>query len=318
MMCLFIALLLSISTFAQEEQPEKTSVNTTAPVLQAPKWRLNYFSYYYAFQGERAAVTNLYDFDKITARLDFLNVNFALPKNWSLNVLFQHQDNYIETRFPRETNPLWKASNDRINGLADTYVTVLAPVVTAYPVFVTADFGVSLPTGAIDYKAVNLPGLEIYNLAYNAQLGSGTTDGLLGLTAIYMGADYQVGSRFFSNIRAGRNKFGYRLGNQYRWDTWLDYNFKNGFTPRIAGFYRYKDPIDGFDETRGNNPADNFFFNKQINWDISVALRYKKDVFQKLAISAEAGVPVAQANINVDNTFVRTQYYLNLGLNTAF
>jgi hypothetical protein len=314
-----LSMLVSFTALAQEESStEAAAISTPAPAIEAPKWRLNFSTYYFAFEGERGAVTNLYDFGDINTRMDFLNINYALPKNWSFNVLFQHFDSYIESKFPSTAWP-WAESNDRITGFGDTYFTTIAPLKIGYPVVITADFGLSVPTGAIDYNAVNLPGLESFHLAYNAQLGSGTVDGLAGATILYLQPNYQFGSRVFANIRTGINKFGYRLGNQYRLDMWYDYNFPNGFTPRLAGYYRYRDPINGFDETRGNNPADNFFFNKQINWDISVALRYQKALGKsKMSFNAEVGVPVAQKNINVDNSFVKTLYYGSLGLNAAF
>lgn len=322
MMTLFIALFLNFFSSAQDLDKENPTLQTAEVVVPAPPtWKLNYSQYFYSFQGERPAITNEYDFDKITSRMEFFNINYALPQNWSVNVLFQHFDNYIETLFPEagKLNPLFARSDDRIKGLSDTYITVVAPVSLGYPWVVTADFGVSLPTGNLDYKAVNLPGLEAINLAYNAQLGSGTVDGLLGGALLYLQPNYIWGARAFANIRTGTNKFDYRLGNQYRLDSWFDYNFKNGITPRLAGYYRYKDPVIGFDETRGRLAADNYFYSKQMNWDISAALKYQKSFYKsKLTFIAEAGVPIAQENINVDNSFVRTQYYVNAGLNAAF
>jgi hypothetical protein len=314
--------LLPAQCLYAEQQKSTASASVSTPIAQPvvapPKWRANFSSYYYSFEGKRAAVTNEYDFGKITSRLDFFNLNYSLPKNWSANLLFQHYDSYIETKFPNQTLPEYKQSNDRINGLADTYLTLIAPIKMSFPLILTGDFGVSLPTGSIAFKA-HLPGLEAFNLAYNAQLGSGTYDALAGLTALYLQPKYQLGSRLFANIRTGRNTFDYRLGNQYRADGWLDYNLGKGFTPRLVGYYRFRDAIDGFDKTRGKLAADEFFFNKQINWDISAALRYTKQFAgTSLALNGEAGVPLAQANINVDNSFVQTQFYVSLGLNAAF
>lgn len=323
MISVVLSLFVSLSAFATEASSEASTITpdvavvTPAPAIAPPKWRLSFSSYYYAFKGERGAVSNLYDFGDINTRMDFFNINYALPKNWSLNILAQHFDSYIESKFPSSPWP-WAESNDRIKGLGDTYFTLIAPVRIGYPFVITADVGFSLPTGGIDYKAVNLPGLESFHMAYNAQLGSGTVDALAGVTVLYLQPQYQIGSRLFSNIRTGTNKFDYRLGNQYRLDLWYDYNFSNGITPRLTGYYRYRDPINGFDETRGNNPADNFFFNKQINWDVSAALRYQKPLGKKLILQAEAGIPIAQRNINVDNSFVKTLYYGNLALNAAF
>lgn len=325
MILILFSVVLSFTASAQDIDKENPSVQTAEVVVPAaPKWRLNYSQYFYSFQGERGAITNDYDFDKITSRMEFFNINYALPNNWSLNVLLQHYDNYIETLFPNyaKINPNLGRSNDRIKGFSDTYVTLIAPVSLGYPWVVTTDFGVSFPTGGIDYKAVNLPGFESYNLAYNAQLGSGTTDGLLGTTVLYLQPNYVIGARAFANIRTGMTKFNYRLGNQYRVDGWFDYNFKNGLTPRLAGYYRYRDPVVGFDENRGQimaDTADRYFYSQQINWDISAALRYQKSFYKsKMAFVAEAGVPLAQENINIDNAFVRTLYYVNAGLNAAF
>ncbi len=313
------AVLHGARALAQDIDKESPSVQTAEVLVPTlPTWKLNYSQYFYSFQGDRASVSNDYDFDKITSRMQFLNVNYALPKNWSVNVLVQHYDNYIETIFPKFQNTAFARSDDRITGISDTYITVIAPVSLGYPWVVTADFGVSLPTGDIGYKA-HLPGLENINLAYNAQLGSGTVDGLLGGTLLYLQPNYMIGGRAFANIRTGQNKYEYRLGNQYRIDGWFDYNFKNGITPRLVGYYRYKDQIVGVDETRGRLEADNYFYSKQMNWDISAALKYQKNFYKsKLAFVAEAGIPIAQENINVDNSFVRTLYYVNAGLNAAF
>ncbi|MCB9072988.1 MAG: hypothetical protein H6623_05140 [Bdellovibrionaceae bacterium] len=301
------------------DEPAATPTVVTTASSTPPKLRATFSSYYYSFEGRRAAITNLYEFGKITSRLDFFNMNYALPNNWSLNLLLQHYDSYIETRFPFiKDDPTLDHSNDRIEGLSDSYLTVVAPITMSFPIMVTADFGVSIPTGSIAVKS-HLPKFETVNLAYNAQLGSGTYDALAGFTVLYIKTQYQLGSRFLANIRTGRNSFDYRLGNQYRLDGWFDYNLPHGFTPRLVGYYRFKDAIVGFDRTRGRLPGDNYFYHKQANWDISLALRYTKQVpSTSLAFNGEVGVPIAQNTINVDHSFVKTLFYVNLGLNAAF
>lgn len=319
---IFYGLLVFIfSTLSHADQNLSTapSVQTQTLPVRPPRITAQLTSYYLSFQGERAADSQLYDFGRISTRMELLNLGYLWTPKLSTQLTVQHFDSTFESLFPRASRPEWKSSKDRLVGLGDTNLTANYTLSAGLQSVVTGTLGVSLPTGSIDNKNT-LRGLESFNMAYNAQLGSGTYDALLGVTGLYFKPRYVLGTRAMATVRTGTNNNGYRLGNQYRLDTWFDYPLKHGFVPRLTAYYRHREGLNGFDTNRGKNSADNFFYNTQINWDVSAALQYKYTwkTTSPLTVIAEVGVPLAQDNINVDNSFVAALFYASLGLSSAF
>lgn len=315
-----ITFILTVATWADDTQATPSVVAKASDIVPAtPNWKVNLMSYYYDIKGKKAADSNEYDFDKLNTRIDLLSVSYTLSPAWTFNVLAQHYEFYTETIFPKFSNvPDYARSYDRTEGAGDTYLTLITPITYQNSWLVIGDFGVSVPTGTINNKS-NLPGLQDYNLAYNAQHGSGTYDAIGGLTALYMQPKYLFGSRAFADVRAGKNSNDYTLGNMYRLDSWVDYNAGAGFTPRVAGFYRHKEAIHNFDKTRGEIAGDKFYRHAQANWDISAALKYQYDLkIAPISLAVEAGVPVAQGCNNVDHSEVVTNYYTSFSMNGSF
>lgn len=318
-----ITFILTLATWAEEtaQQPEAAVTAKASEVAPAaPKWKASLMSYYYDLKGKKAADSQAYDFDALNTRLDFLNLSYTLNPSWTLNLLVQHYEFYTQTLFPKAgaSNPDYAKSFDRTEGAGDTYLTAITPLLFQGSLIVMGDFGVSIPTGTINNKS-NLPFLQDYDLAYNAQHGSGTFDALAGVTALYMQPTYQLGSRLFADIRTGRNSNDYTLGNLYKLDSWADYNAGYGLTPRVVGYYRHKEAIHHFDKNRGEIPDDEFYRHAQANWDVSAALKYQYDFkAAPVSVSVEAGVPVAQGSINVDHSEVVTNYYTSLSMSGSF
>ena len=188
------------------------------------------------------------------------------------------------------------------------------------------DVGVSLPTGSTSES----PGgaLSDRHYAYNMQLGSGTVDAQAGMTALSFQGPVQLGSHLAATLRNGKNSNGYRLGNMYRADVWADYNAGAGFTPRLVGYYKHKDAVQGEDlkyfpekvsaaeQLNGNGPNE-FYYHNQINWDLSAALKYTLPL-GSVSFAAEAGIPVFQGSQNYDEVVVNTDYYANLSVSGQF
>jgi hypothetical protein len=313
-------LLLTIATWAETTDTTSDKTNQSVAVVPpaAPDWKVSAMSYYYDIKGKKAADSNDYDFGKLNSRIDLLNITYTVSPNWTLSLLAQHYEFYTETLFPNSASPVYQKSFDRTEGAGDTFLTAITPITYQNSWLVLGDFGLSIPTGTIGNKS-NLPGLQDFNLAYNAQHGSGTYDIIGGITAMDMQPSYLFGSRLFADIRTGKNTNDYTLGNMYKLDTWFDYPVGYGFTPRVTGYYRHKEAIHGADKTRGELAADNFYRHSQGDWNMSAALKYQYQFAKSsIGIGAEVGVPFAQGSNNVDNSDVTTNYYSSISMNGAF
>jgi len=297
---ILLATLISSTSFATTEL--QTSV-TPAPKA-APKWKTNITSYYYNFEGTRASDEAAYEFADSTLDMQLFSLQYQLSPSWTLLILGQHLNNYVETKM---AGLVFK---DRTKGLGDTFVSAITPLYASNEYLLLADIGASLPTGSINLKNESNPNA---NYAYNMQMGSGTVDTVTGLTAMTFQGAIQAGGHLTGIFRNGRNANGYSLGNLYRVDSWLDYNTSFGLTPRLVGYYKHKDAINGVDETLGENPYTRFYHSAQINWDLSAALKYSKTA-GPVTVALEAGAPLAQDSQNYDHVAVSTQYFGNLSI----
>lgn len=315
-------LVLSISSWAvaQETQAPATA-STPAPeknVMQitvAPKWTASFDSYFYDFQGERAHENGLYEFGDTTLKMQLMSLQYKVSDQWTVMMLATHFDNFVVTKM------FGQSFEDDSRGLGDTVVSGVNTRFLSPSVLLISDMGLSLPTGSIDEKNPNR--MDGANYPYNMQMGSGTYDIVLGVTPLYIQPKYQVGGRLSTILRTtGYNQNGYRLGNQYKADAWLDMPIKDtGLTPRLVGYYKHRNGIRGQDSTLASSadrPFLEYYYHDQINWDVSAALQYKKAFSPTFSMKAEAGVPMAQDCINYDDVAIYTQYYATLGLSGTF
>ncbi|MGZ5279432.1 MAG: hypothetical protein ACXWC9_05795 [Pseudobdellovibrionaceae bacterium] len=297
---ILLAVLFSTSTFAATELQTSVSAAPTA----APKWKTNITSYYYNFEGTRASDEAAYEFADSTLDMQLFSLQYQLSPSWTLLILGQHLNNYVETKM---AGMVFK---DRTKGLGDTFVSGITPLYASSEYLLLADIGASLPTGSINLKNESNPNS---NYAYNMQMGSGTVDAVTGLTAMTFQGAVQAGGHLTAIFRNGRNANGYSLGSLYKVDSWVDYNTSFGLTPRLVGYYKHKDAINGVDETLGENPYTRFYHSAQINWDVSAALKYAKTA-GPVTVALEAGAPLAQDSSNYDHVAVSTQYFGNLSV----
>ena len=304
-------LLFSHMLFAAE------NVSTINSPTAAPRFKASFDSYYYDFKGERPAKSGLFSFGNTTLSMQFFTLQYQLSPTWTLMGVAQHYKNSVvtlTTGFPD--------SKDSSEGVADTLLGAVHTQFLSPSVLLLTDFGISLPTGSIDEKTPYDP-LGKKNYPYNMQMGSGTLDQTLGVTALWLQPDLVVGGRFSTILRtSGYNENGYRLGHQFKADAWLDVPVgTTGLTPRVVAYYKHRNAIRGQDSTLASSferPYLEYYFHDQINWDVSAALQYKKDFSPSLSVKAEMGVPMAQDTINYDDVAIFTEFYGTLGLSGSF
>lgn len=282
----------------------------TTQVATPPKWKSSFTSYFYDFEGTKAQKNNAYEFGDISLKMQLMTLSYQFDNGWNVMGLAMYSENNVVTKLGGMN------FKDASRGLGDTIVAASKPVVMDGSFMLITEVGASLPTGSTDEQNPNAPG---FRYPYNMQMGSGTYDATLAVMPLYLKADYQLGSRLAATLRTGdKNDNGYRLGNQYKLDAWADMPLKNGLTPRVVGYYKHRDRIQGQDSTFGRNFLIEYYHHDQINWDVSAALKYGYSFTPTVAISAEAGLPMAQDTQNYDKVVVSTQYYVNLGVTGQF
>jgi hypothetical protein len=307
---ILISLAFTLTAQAQELQTTVEKVKPAAP----PAWSANLTTYAYDFQGTRDSKKADYGFDATTLNMQLLTLQYQYSPKLTFQLMAQYLENHVETRF----QSMWVKDNTR--GFGDVVLSAVTPFYASAGGIVLGDVGVSLPTGKIDNKNLSNPNPNV-NYPYNMQMGSGTLDTIVGLTALSFQGPVQLGTHLTGVYRSRQeNNLGYRLGDMYRADAWADYNTSFGLTPRVVGYYRHKEAVVGEDPTVARDATAGFmefYYHPQANWDVSAALKYTYKL-GALALVAEAGVPVAQDAINYDDVVVATRYYGSLGVSGSF
>lgn len=319
---LICVLILSLSSFAwSQETQAPASASKPAPetnvmeIKVPPKWTASFDSYFYDFEGKRPQENGLYEFGDTTLKMQMMSLQYKVNDQWTMMMLATHFENYVVTKM------FGQSFKDDSRGLGDTVVSGVNTKFLSATTLLVSDVGLSIPTGSIEEKNPNR--LDGANYPYNMQMGSGTYDIVMGVTPLYLQPSYQVGARLSTILRTtGYNQNGYRLGNQYKADAWVDFPVgSTGLTPRVVGYYKHREGIRGQDSTLNSTvdrPYLEYYYHDQINWDVSAALQYKKAFSPTFALKAEAGVPMAQDCLNYDDVAIYTQYYATLGLSGTF
>lgn len=294
-----------------------TSEATTESAAPAAKaWKAGATSYYYSFEGTQQAHEGIYNFGKTTLAMQMVSLSYDVAPGWTITGIGEYMDNYVETNMPIPGvgNVLFK---DRTLGWGDTLLDVAHPLFMGSNVMLFGDLGISLPTGSINKKNPSSPIGGDY--AYNMQMGSGTFDAEAGAVGLYLNPHFQLGSHLSTFQRmGGENRNGYKLGNLYKGEGWLDIPVGFGFTPRVVGYYKVKQAIHGVDPTLGRNIYTEYYHHDQQNWDVSAALKFEHALMGTANIVAEAGKPLTQGSKNSDQVVVSTNYYGTVGVNGTF
>jgi hypothetical protein len=283
----------------------RTTIESTLPVA-APTWKASVVSSFVDMHGTEPADNNAYSFGAVRFFTQVAQLDYALAPDWNLSLRTQYL-NYEWLYYSKTGQPL----GQHTDGVGDSYAGASHAFISNSTLILSADAGVSLPSGSIDQLN---PYATNTRYSYRMQLGSGTFDGVFGLNSLFRQTYYNLGSRLCTSQRTGVNDVGYRLGNNYRADAWLDVPARYGLTPRLVGFYQLRNGIPSGADPTLNRIATDFYFHNQIMWNVSAALKYEHPLWQATSLSAEIGVPVAQGMINHDHIVVSTDYYSNLSL----
>ncbi len=296
------ALLFVFSVFAEARAPISVS----------------YSSLFYDFQGTRASRDNSYAFRDVTLVRHNVGASYVLSPAWHMNLSTSISRNYAETYLGfagvLDRSHLYR---DHTEGLNDTQVNAQYIKMYSRGWLVMPEFGLSLPTGSVAEKNANN---RQYNYPYNMQLGSGTFDVPLAVTAMRVGSSWVPYARAQWIKRLGRNAQDYRLGDEYIGLAGLEYARRPWLVPGVRALYRDRDAIVGQDKTFGRNALVEYYHHHQINWDVSAVLKsaFAVSIDPEVKLALEAGLPLAQGLRNYDGVIVDTQFYGMLNVTGRF
>jgi hypothetical protein len=162
--------------------------------------------------------------------------------------------------------------------------------------------GLSFPTGSIS-ETDNLPGMmgnpgSIQRLPYPMQLGSGTFDFLLGTTYLGQVENWGWGAHAEGTVRAGENKYDYRLGNEYEATAWGARKITRWSSGSLRLRWKQWFNIHGRDDALNPNMVPTADPNRRAGRRLD--LLFGANVFapegalEGLRLQVEAGLPVYQ------------------------
>ena len=143
---------------------------------------------------------------------------------------------------------------------------------------------------------------------YMMQLGSGTVDPTIGLTAYRRWDDYNLGAQASYTPRFGRNGNGYRLGDEARFTGWV----AKELTDHVSASFRlnghYRDNIKGADPLAPPNPG---YRGGGVRVDAlaGVSLYSGETSWGNHTLQAEYGMPIYQ---NLNGPQMQTEQVFNL------
>lgn len=277
-------------------------------VYKLPKWSVSPDSYHYNFQGNRAADGNIYSFNNVTYQQQSLNLKYFYSPTLVFSLVGNYARKYAETFF------LGTLYNDSTEGLADTLVNVTKTFAKPSGLYII-NFGLSLPTGAIDKKNKSAPEL---NYPYNMQLGTGTYDFNSSFTYLKMINRQQIGFTAAARNHTGLNDMGYRRGDNYTTKAWYGYKINKYITPGVWINHQYIDGLSGEDRTFGRNIFVEFYHNSRQFWDLTAYANVEFELSQFIKLKAMAGVPLWQGTDNVDNVELFLGWFGQIGFEGTF
>jgi hypothetical protein len=301
-------LFSSFEVVAAESPTVSLSTDKVLTTPAAKSWKASATALYYDMHGTQEASGNTYSFGQVTVSQQNLVLEKTLSPDWKMSFRTSYLNNSYELAAGSKTYL------ERTSGLGDSYAGFAHPLVSEGSFRLLSDAGLMLPTGSIDQDNEFV---AHSHYKYFLQLGSGTLDPSVGLTALSIQPAFQLGSRLSAVARMGYNHNDYRLGNMYRADAWADGPQKYGLTPRLVGYYRLRGAIDGEDDTLSRASTE-YYHHDQIDWSASAALKYDLALWEATSLTAEMGLPLTQGMNNVDHVVISTRYYANLSLMGQF
>ena len=195
-----------------------------------------------------------------------------------------------------------RAHTHRSSGIGDFKIKAITKLWQSKYQFVHLDFGISLPTADIAKKEVNhfahIGGEhEDVVMPYPMRLGSGTYDVLIGATYTVNWNKVALSFQTGSTLRTQNNKRGYRLGNQWKMNTWIGYKTNDWLGFSLRAEYLSIQKINGIDEgllltlsppnNAINSGGDRMF--THLGFNISLP-----NILNGFEIGTEFGIPLYQ------------------------
>ncbi|MDJ0836573.1 MAG: transporter [Acidobacteriota bacterium] len=131
-------------------------------------------------------------------------------------------------------------------GMGDTKLTALFSIYKKKVHRFVLDAGVSLPTGSIDVRDATPMGPDT-KLPYPMRLGSGTYDGIAGVTYLGLKKDWSWGAKLGGVLRFSDNSDDYHLGDQIGLVGWVSRRWNKWITTTIRTDGNHSGDIEGAD-----------------------------------------------------------------------
>ena len=183
--------------------------------------------------------------------------------------------------------------------------------------------GLSFPSGSIS-ETDNLPGMmgnpeSIQRLPYPMQLGSGTWDLPLGGTYLGQVLNWSWGANASGIVRLGRNKYDYRLGNEYEITAWGARKITKWSSGSLRLAWRQWFNIHGADDSL--NPAlvstadPNLRAGRRLDLLFGINVFAPEGKLEGLRLMLEGGLPVYQS---LDGPQLEADWLISTTLEWAF
>jgi hypothetical protein len=296
------------ASLVQSAGQSDASLGNIQAEIQPTTWKSSIGSTFYDFTGTHPANKNAYSFGTAMVSIE----TFAIEDQLTANTKLQLRAQYLNNDYQLTAGSHFY--HEQTAGIGDTLLGVTQSLYQSGHFKLLGDAGFYLPTGATDASNAYVANAHY---KYFLQLGSGTVDDSLGLTALQTEKNFQMGARAAAILRNGQNSDDYRLGDWYMATAWVDAPIGYGFTPRLVTSYRLKNSIEGGDPTI-NRASAQFYYHDQIDWNFDAAMKYEYALRQTVSLNAEVGVPLAQGMQNYDNVVLSNNFYASLAVAGRF
>jgi len=225
----------------------------------------------------------------VTDIFNILVMGAALDKNMSLQVY----------RGPMGATPL-STSTTVTEGFGDMAVQALVRLYQDDIHHVHVNLGLGLPTGTITQVATSITPSGAYatkRCCYGMQLGTGTVDGLFGVTYTGRLDAWSWGFAYRGRVAFGENSANYHYGPRNEITGWGGYEVLKGLslTARAAATVwdriRGSDPLT-FGPMQGANPE--YYGGERVLLLGGIEYALRLPGFKPLQLAIEAGAPVYQ------------------------
>jgi hypothetical protein len=182
-----------------------------------------------------------------------LAAGYSFSDRFFAGAMLMYRDNDMDMRFSDGMRTLTGRDGFTMesDGIADTMLMAKYRLFADDPLIPTRQaslfFGLSVPTGSIDEKNDThpVPMRQDELLPYGMQLGSGTWDPSIGLLYQASTSPWWWGVNGVYTARLYDNKRDYRLGDEFRLDGYLMYQFRPDWLVQVQLNGHYQGDIDG-------------------------------------------------------------------------